>query len=219
MRRLVAGAVLALALASVASAQNWRPRSGEPGVFDFYVLSLSWSPTFCDGESGGRSPQQCGAQARSEFVVHGLWPQYERGFPSNCGASYRPVPRSAMDKAAAIFPDDRLARYQWNKHGTCSGLGPSEYFDSVAAARARIVIPARFARPDRDFQTSPIEIERAFAAANDGLRADMISIQCQRQMLSEIRICLTRDLRAFARCPEVDRRSCRTRDVTVPAAR
>jgi ribonuclease T2 len=58
----------------VAAAQD--RRQNEPGQFDYYVLSLSWSPSFCEasGERGAPPQQQCGARAYS-FVVHGLWPQ------------------------------------------------------------------------------------------------------------------------------------------------
>lgn len=219
MRRVLAALIL-VALAAAASAQEWRSRrSGTPGQFDFYVLALSWSPTFCDSEAGRRNRDQCGSGARAEFVVHGLWPQYDRGFPENCGAFNRPLPRAAMDKAAAIFPDERLARYEWNKHGTCSGLGPSEYFDDVASARAKVVVPAMFARPSQDVQASPIEVERAFVAANRGLRADMMSVQCKRSMLTEVRICFSKDVREFVTCPEVNRSSCRTRDIVAPTTR
>lgn len=214
---------LALALAAIATAamaQGWGRRgSDSPGRFDFYVLSLSWSPTFCDSDAGQRNRQQCGLNSRSEFVLHGFWPQYDRGFPEHCDLGNRPIPRAAMDKAAAIFPDERLARYQWNKHGTCSGLSPSEYFEEAASARARIVIPAAFTRANRDIDTSPMEVERAFVAANRGLRTDMMSVQCKRRMLSEVRICFSRDGRDFVSCPQVDRSACRTRDITIPAAR
>src|SRR5215212_5317363 len=54
-------------------------RQNAPGEFDFYVLSLSWSPSFCDaaserGNSGRNQQAQCGGRPFS-FVVHGLWPQ------------------------------------------------------------------------------------------------------------------------------------------------
>lgn len=220
MRRIAwAGAILALVFTS-ATAQDWRSRRSSPsGDFDFYVLSLSWSPTFCGSEAGQRSRQQCGINSRSEFVVHGLWPQYNRGFPSNCSAVTRSIPRNAMDKAAAIFPDEGLARYQWTKHGTCSGQGPSEYFDDVASARSKVVIPARFARPNVELDTSPQEIEREFVNINRGLRSDMMSIQCRRQMLTEVRICFSKDLREFVSCPEVNRSACRTRNIVIPTAR
>src|SRR4051812_35355712 len=69
-------------------------RQNEPGQFDFYVLSLSWSPSFCDAvtersaESAARQPE-CGDKPYA-FIVHGLWPQYEKGFPEYC---QNPAPR------------------------------------------------------------------------------------------------------------------------------
>ena len=93
-----------------------------PGNFDFYVLSLSWSPSFCGSEAGRRSREQCAPGANNAFVVHGLWPQFERGFPSYCDE--RNPPRSALDNARGVFPEEGLARYQWRKHGSCSGLAP-----------------------------------------------------------------------------------------------
>ena len=65
-------AALVLAAAAPASAQD--PRQNEPGQFDFYVLALSWSPSFCEAaaERGGsrNASAQCGARPYS-FVVHG----------------------------------------------------------------------------------------------------------------------------------------------------
>jgi ribonuclease T2 len=61
---------------------------GIPGEFDYYVLVLSWSPSFC-ADSAERNPEgaarnpQCGPRPFS-FVVHGLWPQYEKGYPQFC---------------------------------------------------------------------------------------------------------------------------------------
>ena len=62
MRRLsisFASLLFGLMLAGAASAQD--ARQNEPGKFDFYVLSLSWSPSFCE-QAGDRksAQQQCG---------------------------------------------------------------------------------------------------------------------------------------------------------------
>ena len=66
------------------SAAALDPRQNEPGKFDYYLLSLSWSPSFCEQAGDRRSAQQqCGERPFS-FVVHGLWPQYEKGFPEFC---------------------------------------------------------------------------------------------------------------------------------------
>src|SRR5882672_10809522 len=66
-------------------------RQNQAGQFDFYVLALSWSPSFCEAtaERGRESKEQCGARPFS-FVVHGFWPQYDKGFPEFCRV---PAPR------------------------------------------------------------------------------------------------------------------------------
>ena len=192
------------------------PRVGPmaKGDFDFYVLALSWSAGFCELSGGGKS--QCEPGSNLGFVVHGLWPQYEHGFPSNCGFAAAPS-RMALDRARGVYPDEGLARYEWRKHGSCTGLSPGDYFDSAARAKASVVIPPSFVKPASDQNLATMDIERAFLGANPRLRPGMISVGCQRGVLEEVRICLTKDLRDFRACPEVARRGCRAREIRVPA--
>lgn len=219
MTRLLAALLLA-GLSLPAEAQGFRDRRGHvPGEFDFYVLALSWSPTYCEREGARRNSRQCELGRNPGFVVHGLWPQYQRGFPSECGLSNRSPTRMDMDKAARVFPEEGLARYQWRKHGSCTGSSPGDYFEDVAEARRKVTIPSEFHTVTNQNSTTALEIERAFVAANRGLRTDMISVQCDRNVLREVRICFTRDLRGFATCPEVDRAGCRARDIDIPASR
>jgi ribonuclease T2 len=204
--------------AAAPSADRPRPRGASvPGVFDFYVLSLSWSPGFCDTGGAQKHRPQCDAGSGLGFVVHGLWPQYESGFPSDCGPAGRSPSRIALDGAKGVYPDVNLARYEWRKHGTCSGKSPSDYFADVRRARDAVEIPPPF-RAASDKQTwTPIDIERAFIAANSKLRPDMMGIACRSGVLEEVRICFSKDLREFHTCPEVSRGSCRTRELRVPA--
>jgi ribonuclease T2 len=194
-------------------------RGGPAGVFDFYVLALSWSPGFCALEGDEKGRDQCRTGIGAGFVVHGLWPQNERGYPIECGPAGRSPSRAAMDMAHGVFPEEGLARHQWRKHGVCAGGSPSDYFADTRRAREAVVIPDALARVERAQNWSPIDIERAFVAANPGLRADMMSVACRREMLQEVRICLTKDLRGFRTCPEVDRSGCRTREITVAPKR
>lgn len=213
-------AALALLLAATpAAAQSGEDRGAPAGRFDFYVLSLSWSATYCALKGEDRGDQQCEPGRNPGFVLHGLWPQYERGYPAFCGPQGRNPSRAAMDRAREIFPSQGLARHEWQKHGTCSGESPNGYFEAAATARAKVSVPEALAAPRADSRWSVIEVERAFAAANPGLRPDMMAVTCRRGQLEEVRICLTRDLRGFRPCEEVDRDSCRARDFTVPAAR
>ena len=55
---------LAAAAALWFSAASAAPTPAElvaPADFDFYVLTLSWSPGFCDTGGERKSPEQCGA--------------------------------------------------------------------------------------------------------------------------------------------------------------
>jgi ribonuclease T2 len=209
----------AMCCAGTADAQR-NERGGAPGEFDFYVLALSWSPGFCELDGGReRNREQCGEGANLRFVVHGLWPQNERGYPSDCGPAGRTPSRIAMEQAQGLFPSEGLARHQWRKHGTCSGSSPSDYFADTRRAREKIVVPPQLAGVERDQNWTAIDLERAFVAANPGLRTDMMSVACRRGVLQEVRICFTKDLRNFRTCEEVDRSGCRTRDITVNAPR
>ncbi|UHC13773.1 ribonuclease T2 [Methylobacterium currus] len=221
MRALV-GAVLATALAATAAAGPAAAQGrggGEPGVFDFYVLALSWSPTYCALTGERRNDQQCEAGRNPGFVVHGLWPQYERGFPSECGAYPRSPSRPAMAEAEGVFPSEGLARHEWRQHGTCSGLDPAAYFRATRRAREAVTIPPALAKPADDLRAAPIDIARQFVAANPGLRPDMMSVTCKAGRLEEVRICLSKDLRGFTPCPEVARQNCRAGEVTVGTGR
>lgn len=209
-----------LATAGAAMAQPRGDRGGRPGDFDFYVLALSWSPGFCElSGDRARNREQCGDGADLGFVVHGLWPQFERGFPTECGFADRAPTRIALREAEGLFPSEGLARHQWRRHGTCSGSSPADYYADTRRARQKVTIPASLQRPARDSTWRPLEIERAFAEANPGLRTDMMAVSCRRGVLQEIRICLSRDLRSFRTCQEVDRSGCRGGEVTVPAVR
>lgn len=215
MRALLAFVFGILALPVLAQGED---RGAPMGRFDFYVLSLSWSETFCDLTGRARGSQQC-ERANPGFVLHGLWPQYERGHPAFCGPDGRNPSRDAMDRAARVFPDQGLARHEWRKHGTCSGLSPAAYFDAAGAALSKVKIPEALQAPRRSSDWDVMEIERAFVAANPGLRTDMVAVGCKRGMLEEVRICFTKDLRSFRPCPEVDQKACRTRSVSVPSTR
>lgn len=210
-------AILVLIASTQVFAQGER-RGGPAGEFDFYVLALSWSPGFCETAANGRSSDQCDTGSNLGFVVHGLWPQNERGFPSECMPANRTPSRIALDAAKGVFPDEGLARYEWRKHGTCSGKSPTDYFADVRSARDRIAIPKELQQPSAEQSFAPMDLERAFVAANPGLRTDMMAVSCRSGTLTEVRICFTKDLRGFRTCGEVDRSGCR-RSVSIPPVR
>jgi ribonuclease T2 len=223
MARMV-GRVVAVSLAAalagiggIAAAQD--RRQNEPGQFDFYVLSLSWSPSFCEaaGERGTPPRQQCGARPYS-FVVHGLWPQYEKGFPEFCQQPAPRLDRNVVSSMIDLMPAPRLIFNEWDKHGTCSGLSPNAYFETVRRARAAVKIPDAYIDLKAPLTVTPDEVEEAFVAANPGLARDAIAVTCDRRRLSEVRICLGKELR-FRACPEIDARACRRDRIVMPPVR
>lgn len=208
IRTLLAAALLVLAAAPFAHAGD------RPGDFDFYVLSLSWSPTYCRQEDRPDA-RQCGRNGPPGFVVHGLWPQRERGWPSHCHTDTPYVPRSLLNSVRDLFPNPGLAASEWRKHGACTGLGPADYFALVRKARGLVTIPDNLDGEDDPSSQGTEAIETAFAQANPGLKADMIGVSCRDGALSEVRICMDRDLH-FRACREIDRRACHARRLSVP---
>jgi len=223
MRLTVRTTVLAmLALASLLGAQDSalaqrRPRGGEPGQFDFYVLSLSWSPSFCETPAGSNSTEQCGPRPFS-FVVHGLWPQYERGFPESCQVPPPRLSRRIVDEMLDLMPARKLVYHEWDTHGTCSGLDQRDYFDTIRKARALVKIPAAYDHPQQALTVAPGEVVDAFVKANPGLEASGIAIDCDRRFLREVRICMTRDLQ-FRDCGSGAARACRSDSLLMPPVR
>jgi ribonuclease T2 len=212
-------AVALIGLAGTASAQDQRQNA--PGEFDFYVLSLSWSPSFCEEAAerggGGRSQVQCGGRPYS-FVVHGLWPQYEHGFPDYCQRPSPRLDRNIMSSMLDLMPAPGLIFNEWDKHGTCSGLPARAYFETIRKARSAVKIPPEYLQLSEPKTVAPAEIEDAFVNVNPGLSTSAIAVTCNGTRLSEVRICTSKDLQ-FRSCEEIDRRACRRDQVTMPPIR
>lgn len=193
------------------------PRVASADDFDFYVLALSWWPSWCAANDHDGSTAQCDGRRSYTFIAHGLWPQNERGWPEYC-SSREPerVPQSLASTLYDIIPSAGLAGHEWRKHGTCSGLSQRVYFDSVRAAYTKIRVPPVIFDGRIPRKLGIDEVETLFTRANPGLKRDGIAVGCDGGQLSEIRICMTKSL-AFRACRQVDRNACRARIVSVPA--
>jgi ribonuclease T2 len=213
-RMMIVPTLISGLMLGAAAAQS--PPQNEPGKFDYYILSLSWSPSFCETAAGAASPQQCGRRPYA-FVVHGLWPQYEKGFPEACQVPPPRLDRRIVDNMLDVMPAPGLIFHEWDAHGTCSGLPAREYFDTVRKARAAVTIPSEYTDPQAPLTVTPRGIVDSFIKANDGLGPADIRIDCDRTRLREVRICLTRDLH-FRDCTG-GAPTCRSQTVVMPPAR
>lgn len=217
-RRLLAAAAL---LAAGLVTAGFKPAPDKPGAFDYYALTLSWSPTYCETEARGERDPQCAGPRHYAFVLHGLWPQHERGWPENCDIGKRPwIPQAVIDGMLDIMPAKGLVIHQYRKHGTCSGLSPEEYYALSRRLFEKVRIPARYLAPREPVTVSPEQIESDFLKTNPELRPDMISIACSRRHLREVRICFSREL-DFRACGENEQQSrlCRSERIVMPPVR
>jgi ribonuclease T2 len=201
----------AMIFASAAAVADWTANDEQAcgyntaGQFKYYTLSLSWSPEFCRSHPGNKDLQ---CRQHSEFIVHGLWPECGAGNPQSCKDG---GPADAIDKEKiyAYMPSDFLIQHEWDKHGTCSGLARSAYFDLIGNLFGKLKIPRLSGAPNPD------KIEELFMANNPGLDADEIYLSCTANgpkksgnTLDEVRICFDKDTHEFARC-EAAQDTCR----------
>ncbi|MDO5630677.1 MAG: ribonuclease T2 [Paracoccus sp. (in: a-proteobacteria)] len=188
------------------------------GQFDYYVLALSWSPSWCASTGDNRGADQCAVGQRIGFVVHGLWPQYERGWPERCATAERDPSRRESQAMADIMGSGGLAWYQWQKHGRCSGLSARGYYAATRQALDVVAIPEVFTRLNRDIRLPPAIVEDAFIEANPALGRDGITVTCRDAALQEVRICLTRNFQPRDCAPDT-RRDCPLPAVTMAPPR
>ncbi len=188
------------------------------GEFDYYVLSLSWSPTFCALTGDARGEDQCDPRHDFSFTLHGLWPQYDLGWPSYCRTGARDPSRAETRAMADIMGSSGLAWYEWKKHGRCSGLAAGDYFAASRQAYEKVEIPEVLASLRKDVKLPVHVVEAAFVEANTGLDATMITVTCEAGRIQEARICLTRDL-DFRPCGLDAARDCRMDDALMEAVR
>jgi ribonuclease T2 len=215
----VAALVLsAFCLIASAAARHRNSSADEPGVFDYYLLSLSWSPAFCLSDPGAA---ECNGPRRFGFIVHGLWPQNEKGWPEKCDV-HLPVPDSVVEGIADLMPARGLVYHEWSTHGTCSGLRPVDFFALVRRAYSSIAIPAALSGTNQSIEQSPSAITAAFLRANPKLSSQAIVVTCSGQetaRLREVHICLDRSLNPRACSADVAGRSCRASSVLVTPIR
>jgi ribonuclease T2 len=217
-----AAALIAFVYLGAGGSASARHRShasaGEPGDFAYYLLSLSWSPAYCLSSPGAA---ECNGPRRYGFIVHGLWPQNEQGWPEHCDM-HRAVPDEVLQGIADVMPARGLVYHEWSAHGTCSGLEPAAYFELVRRAFAGVTIPPELLRSSQSIEQSPAAIAAAFLHANPRLPGQSLVVTCSGQdapRLREIHICLARDLTPRACSADVARASCRASEVIIPPIR
>lgn len=187
--RLIACFAVLFGLAAPAWAEG-----DEPGVFDYYVVALSWSPNWCLREGDARNSEQCAPGLGHGWILHGLWPQFHRGYPSFCQTAERAPSRRMTAEMADIMGTSGLAWHQWRKHGSCTGLSAADYYALSRDAYAAINRPAIFRQLSRDVKLPAAVVEEAFLKDNPDMEPDGVTITCRDGHIQEARICLSKGL-------------------------
>jgi ribonuclease T2 len=192
------------ALGALLAVLAW-PRPGAAQDFDYYLLALSWTPSWCAAE-GDPDHEQCDPDRDLGFTLHGLWPQYEEGWPEDCGSDATDPSRRETAAMADIMGSGGLAWYQWKKHGRCAGLSSHAYFGLARRAYEALTLP----RP-ADGRATAAAVEASVLAANPVLAPDGVVVTCRQRRVQEVRICLTPDLAPRACGRDVLDDACRQR--------
>jgi ribonuclease T2 len=160
---------------------------------------------------------QCDADNKHGFIVHGLWPQNEQGYPEFCRTRDPDrVPDTLGRSLFDIMPSMGLIGHEWRKHGSCSGLSQKDYFGVLRTAREKVTIPPALQSIGSPRKTNAAEIEIALITANPGLRSDALAVTCVAGRVDEVRICFNKDL-SFRACGEIDRAGCKVKSLSLPA--
>ena len=160
--------------------------------FDYFVLALSWSPDYCATE-GDDDTQQCSLGKKLGFVLHGLWPQFEKGYPSNCPAEE--FPAALKNNYPNLYPNDQLYSHEWEKHGACSGLSPEAYLALSKALKEAVHIPAAYKSPEKSLRATSQDVQSEFVEANPDLVKDGVAVYCSGdgRFLTAVYICFSLD--------------------------
>ena len=185
--------------------------TNKAGDFDYFVLALSWSPNWCVRTGNARNSPQCTPNSGHGWILHGLWPQYHRGYPSFCRTAHKSPSRGMTTDMADIMGTSGLAWHQWKKHGTCTGLNAAEYYTLSRRAYAQITRPPVFRKLTRTVKLPASVVEEAFLKANSDMAPDGVTVTCKGAQIQEVRICLSRAL-APVPCGRDVVRDCKKKD-------
>jgi ribonuclease T2 len=194
------------------SAPKPRPQKVDrnvPGKFDYYALTLSWSPDYCAAK-GSQDPQQCGEGRQLGFVLHGLWPQFNQGWPQDC--TTEAFDSKMLQQFPDLYPSKKLYTHEWEKHGTCSGLSQSQYHTLAQTLKNNVAIPTAYSQPAKPFRTTLTKLKQDFIQANPGMSADSVAPTCSGsgRFLQEVVVCHSKEGQPGTCSAEVLKRSSRS---------
>ena len=157
---------------------------------DGYLLAMSWSPEYCRTRKESAADRlQCGRSNRFGFILHGLWPEADRGGDPRWCRPAEPLPPALVRRHLCDTPSVQLLQREWTKHGTCAAKSATGYFQAASMLYRAVRFPEMDGLSRQPLTAG--EFRQAFAARNPGIAPDMIVIDANaRGWLQEVRLCL-----------------------------
>ncbi|CAF2050853.1 BnaA09g45690D [Brassica napus] len=200
--------------------------SPSPPDFNFFYWVTYWPGAICDSQKGCCPPPK--GNTASDFMIHGLWPQFNNGtWPAFCDqTNLFDISKvsdlvNKMEKKwtewgvwACPSNETKLWEHEWNKHGTCvqSVFDQHSYFLTNLRFRQKLnllnILKQKGIKPDGGLYGLD-EIKNAIKCAIGYAPG----IECNEDVkgtkqLFQIYICLDNYAKEFVECPYVPDKSC-----------
>jgi len=197
---------------------------GSAGDFDFYVVQQSWPAEFCYSHSSYPGCENPTNWQQNNLTLHGVWPNYNvarsgHDWPQCCSSKYgtsitQSEMESILSELQTYWPSEQdpapsgdwsssLWEHEWNKHGTCSGLGVTDYFQHGIniMQQANISTPSVISS-NIGGSTTAEAIQSAFNNGSPcGSGACLVGVTCSGSYLEAITTCWSKDLTQQLVCP------------------
>ena len=187
--------------------------------YDYLMLSQHWLPSMCLGLEAGydstvthQAGARCTSETSSVLAIHGLWPNYQAGFPQCCGSALpldpqavRAWPEDLRARLQAQQPDPttsdfdaaicEIYNHEWQKHGTCFVDTVDTDADARSYFEVGIELADRLARPTVQLNAWAGSTRRR--AEIEALYPKAVQVLCdsrQEDRLLEIHTCWSREL-------------------------
>jgi ribonuclease T2 len=205
---------------------------GDQGKFDFYTYAQSWSAGWCE-TSGHSNVPGCVSPTQFQMTnatIHGMWPNYDaqqgnHWWPQCCDSTFGNnvdpnVVKQLLPQLQEYWPNEQdptggnlgssLWAHEWNKHGTCSGLDQTPYFENAMNIAAQLGTPSIITQ-NRNQTVSIDALYEAYGASNcQNGQPCLVGFSCTNNALVQIMTCWGKDFTQIP-CPweTISKSSCK----------
>jgi ribonuclease T2 len=166
---------------------------------DRWVMTLSWSPQYCEQHKASTEPQCTGEFYLVNFGLQAARKVGDAALGDSCPNVELPV--TEEDRWMWTVPNRQRIRYIWYQQGACTELGLAAYYAKMDYASRRVELPPEFAGIERRASLRSADVKASFLAMNANMSDDSIELECEARWLSEVHVCFDAEMQ-FVQCPK-----------------